>query len=168
MYQQIKATLSIIDVAKKNGIKVSKNNKSLCPFHGDTKTPNLSFKGNIFKCFACDAKGDMFTLVSKLYQVTNREALDIICNQFNVTNVKTNKAVRCMYISLTYNKEEELKEELIRLEQIYFDTWKYLKQNKPILGEEIDEIIINMSSYLIELEKSINNLESRLYNLRRS
>ena len=32
--------------------------KTLCPFHADSK-PTLSVKNNLFKCFACDASGDI-------------------------------------------------------------------------------------------------------------
>jgi DNA primase len=164
MYKQIKETLSIIDMARKNGIKVSKNNKSLCPFHGDTKTPNLSFKGNIFRCFACDAKGDIFNLVEKIYGITRRESLELIKSQFGFTNI----TIEYKKVESSYSKEKILTEKLLKLEEMYADTWKYLRQNKPILGEEIQEMILNVSSYLIELEKEINKVETKLYYTRRS
>lgn len=47
-------------------IDVNKSNKCLCPFHDDTKpTMSLKEKGGewIFKCFACDAGGDITKFV---------------------------------------------------------------------------------------------------------
>ena len=47
-------------------MEVSKSNKCLCPFHADTK-PTLSLKEKggewVFKCFSCDATGDITKFV---------------------------------------------------------------------------------------------------------
>ncbi|MBW1991840.1 MAG: DNA primase, partial [Deltaproteobacteria bacterium] len=42
------------------------NHLALCPFHHDTK-PSLSvnLRTGLFRCFACDAKGDVFDFYQK-------------------------------------------------------------------------------------------------------
>ncbi len=59
-------SLPIEGVAELLGMTVS-HHKALCPFHSD-KHPSLSFhkKSNTFKCFVCDAHGDVITLAQKV------------------------------------------------------------------------------------------------------
>ncbi len=59
-------SLPIEEVAERLGMAVS-HHKALCPFHGD-QHPSLSFhkKSNTFKCFVCDAHGDVITLAMKM------------------------------------------------------------------------------------------------------
>ena len=52
----------------------SKNKKAICPFHDDTK-PTLSIKNDLYKCFACDASGDITRFVEKKEGLTALEAV---------------------------------------------------------------------------------------------
>ena len=50
-----------------------------CPFHanGDEKTPSLTVVGDTgFRCFACDAKGDVITFVMKVENTDFKTALE--------------------------------------------------------------------------------------------
>ncbi|WP_406699183.1 CHC2 zinc finger domain-containing protein [Singulisphaera sp. Ch08] len=53
----------------------------LCPFHADTN-PNLHITpdGEHFKCFACDATGDVVDLVARFDGITVREAVKRLSN----------------------------------------------------------------------------------------
>ena len=64
--KQINDNLKITEVAKQYGIIV-KGKKALCPFHKD-KEPSLTFwdEINAFKCFGCDAKGDIITFIKMM------------------------------------------------------------------------------------------------------
>lgn len=44
-----------------------------CPFHED-KTPSMGVKDNLFKCFACETKGDVITYVMKRHNLDFRAA----------------------------------------------------------------------------------------------
>lgn len=72
LFQAVKQQVSIIDAAEFYGISVYKGT-AVCPFHQDTH-PSLKFKEPFFKCFVCDAKGDVITLVAKLFQCTPIQA----------------------------------------------------------------------------------------------
>lgn len=62
--QEIKKTL--LDVLKRNGVILNKENKALCPFH-DEKTPSFSVENGIrYKCFGCDASGDVFDFIKAM------------------------------------------------------------------------------------------------------
>jgi DNA primase len=76
---ELKRHLSITDVAQALGIKLSKHDKALCPFHDD-KTPSLQFsrEKNICTCFSsrCDAGSmDIIDLVEKKQGCTKHEAI---------------------------------------------------------------------------------------------
>lgn len=60
--------LPIEEVAERLGMSVA-HHKALCPFHSD-QHPSLSFhrKSNTFKCFVCDAHGDVITLARRVLQ----------------------------------------------------------------------------------------------------
>jgi len=82
-FRDIKQQVNILDVARHYGVKVNSRGLGLCPFHRE-KSPSFSISESkqIFKCFSCDISGDVFTLVSKLLNVTPIEAMKVINNNF--------------------------------------------------------------------------------------
>lgn len=66
--------VSIIEVAKKSGIKV-KGNKAVCPFHEDTN-PSMSLNDSkgLFYCFGCGVKGN---LIDFLYLIETKLKIPI-------------------------------------------------------------------------------------------
>jgi 5S rRNA maturation endonuclease (ribonuclease M5) len=68
--EEIKASVSIVDVAKGYGItgkQTGQQVKVCCPFHQD-KTPScvLYVNDNGWKCFGCDAHGDVIDFVQRM------------------------------------------------------------------------------------------------------
>src|SRR5271154_3001070 len=57
----------------------------LCPFHNE-KTPSFSIYADhqFFKCFGCDAKGDVFNFVMKIEGLTFWEALKKLADQHGI------------------------------------------------------------------------------------
>jgi len=72
-FQRIRESVDIVAVAKWLGLEVH-GGKSRCPFHQD-RTPSLSFKDGRFKCFGCDASGDVVDLVAKMKDISTLEAV---------------------------------------------------------------------------------------------
>jgi len=60
--------------------KSGKEWTGLCPFHSDTKTPNLSIneEKGVFYCFACQESGDVISFVQKIEGVGFLEALSFL------------------------------------------------------------------------------------------
>lgn len=83
VFQIVKSSVPIIEAAQFYGLYINKHKKALCPFHADTN-PSLSFKGNYFKCFTCNAGGDVITLVTKLLNITPLEAAKRLNYDFNL------------------------------------------------------------------------------------
>jgi len=61
------------------------NHQALCPFHED-KNPSLSvnFKTGLFKCFACEAQGDVFEFYMRRHGCDFKEALAALGRQAGV------------------------------------------------------------------------------------
>lgn len=86
----IKSRVSIVDLAQHLGIQCDSHHKALCPFHND-KNPSLSFKGQQFHCFGCNASGDIFTLVMLKNGLSFSEAVKFICNLYHIENYNIKK-----------------------------------------------------------------------------
>ena len=69
-------------VAKWLGLEVH-GGKSRCPFHQD-RTPSLSFKDGRFKCFGCDASGDVVDLVARMKDISTLEAVTQVTEAFHL------------------------------------------------------------------------------------
>ncbi len=73
---EIVKKISIIDIARKHGVKV-RGNMAKCPFHDD-KTPSLSLsdKKGLFYCHGCGVKGNIIDFIyllrkNKLQEIKN-------------------------------------------------------------------------------------------------
>lgn len=165
MYNQIKQAINIKQVAERNGVKIG-NIKSFCPFHKEGKTPNLSFKGNMFKCFVCETKGDMFNLVAKLHNIGNYEAMKIIANQFGFLvddGFKVPQRIKNNWVDeySIMDKEHE------RLEIIYISLDRERIELMPKKFEDIPDRLIKINESMDILVKKIDDLENKMYNWRK-
>src|ERR1700748_1035539 len=65
--------------------RVGNRYSALCPFHNE-KTPSFSIYADhqFFKCFGCDAKGDVFNFVMMIEGLTFWEALKKLAEQHGI------------------------------------------------------------------------------------
>ncbi len=83
----VKAASDIVDVVSNYVpvITVGKTYKSICPFHNDTRpSMQIDRKWQNFHCWACGAKGDVFTFVEKYEKVNFMESLSILARRANI------------------------------------------------------------------------------------
>ena len=68
----------------------TQNFSGLCPFH-DENTPsfNVHQARQFFYCFGCGAKGDVFSFVQKVENITFPEAVRTVAQKFNIPLPKT-------------------------------------------------------------------------------
>lgn len=84
--------LSILDVATKLGFTLKgtglEGRRAVCPYHDD-KHPSLHFsrKKNIFKCFVCGAKGDLFKLVMDSENLSFPDACQWLMKKFSIVDL---------------------------------------------------------------------------------
>lgn len=83
--EQIKEVLTMREVLEKYLGAPNYAGKYLCPFHGD-KHPSLSINNrtNKFKCFACGESGDVVDFAEKYFQLSQKEALLTLSNDFHL------------------------------------------------------------------------------------
>lgn len=83
IFEEIKNTLDIIEVAEKYGINVINGKNALCPFHND-HNPSMSFKGDICTCWVCNETFDCIGLVAKLFDLEPIESAKKISRDFGL------------------------------------------------------------------------------------
>ncbi|HZS55628.1 MAG TPA: DNA primase [Bryobacteraceae bacterium] len=87
--EQLKGQLNIVDVVgqyvrlKRQG--AGARYIGLCPFHSE-KTPSFNVNGNlqIYKCFGCDAAGDVFKFVMEHEGLTFPETLKTLAERYGI------------------------------------------------------------------------------------
>ena len=57
--------LSIVGVAERLGLRVNSRRMCLCPFHDDHHPSMALGRRNHYRCFVCDAHGDVIDLVMR-------------------------------------------------------------------------------------------------------
>jgi DNA primase len=77
--EELKKSIDLVALVKSRGIQLKKNGKGykgLCPFHKD-KAPSLSVNPdtNLWRCFGCDAGGDVISFIEYIDNVSFREAV---------------------------------------------------------------------------------------------
>jgi hypothetical protein len=88
--EKLKSSVDVREYVKQH-IKLDSKGIGLCPFHDD-KNPSLSVKSNLFKCFACDAKGSIIDFIMR-YNGTDLPASIKMLESY--TNIRLEpKAVR--------------------------------------------------------------------------
>lgn len=61
-----------------------KRNRCPCPIHNG-KDQNFSFNERFYKCFVCNASGDVISLVKEICELSTRgEAMQKLCNDFRL------------------------------------------------------------------------------------
>lgn len=106
----------------------------LCPFHDDRRHPSMSAKGDIWQCFTCGEKGDVFTFVQKLFGIRFDEAAAKIADDFGVEIPDQNAVTEVDKPNeLTAEMAESIRKESDRLNRI---------QYKEYLNSEIDKLTI--------------------------
>ncbi|HEX4276049.1 MAG TPA: DNA primase [Bryobacteraceae bacterium] len=116
--EQLRAQVDIIRVAS-DYVRLRRAGKSytgLCPFHNE-KTPSFSIsqEHQYFRCFGCDAKGDVFTFVQMIEGLTFWEALKKLADQHGIALPKQ---------SLASDEETRLRAQLYEMHEIAFEHFR--------------------------------------------
>jgi DNA primase len=87
--EQLKSQLNIVDVVSQyvnlkrqgNGLRYV----GLCPFHSE-KTPSFGVHSGLgyYKCFGCDAAGDVFKFVQEIESLTFPETLKVLAERYGI------------------------------------------------------------------------------------
>lgn len=88
--EHLKNQLNIVDVVSDYGVRLKRQGAGpryvgLCPFHVE-KTPSFGVHSSLgyYKCFGCDAAGDVFNFVQQLESLTFPETLKVLADRYGI------------------------------------------------------------------------------------
>lgn len=82
VFEALKQSVTTRQAAEHYGIRVGRNGMCVCPFHDD-KNPSMKVDRR-FHCFGCQADGDVIDFVSRLENVSPREAALMLAKDFSI------------------------------------------------------------------------------------
>lgn len=143
--EQLRAQVDIIRVASDyvRLRRAGKHYSGLCPFHNE-KTPSFSIsqEHQYFRCFGCDAKGDVFTFVMLIEGLTFWEALKKLADQHGIALPKQ---------SLASDEETRLRAQLYEMHEIAFEHFR--RNLAASAGESVRAYVANRGVAAATAEK---------------
>ena len=134
IFETIKQSLNLIDVARYYGIEVSRSGFTSCLFHNE-RTPSLKLYSDHFYCYGCGKSGDVIALIAERLNVSQFESAKIIMNDFSLSSDEMRVTAKPQ-IQLSYSEWER---QTIRLLNQYLDYLYYFKrtyapkhENEPV------------------------------------
>lgn len=82
VFETVKQSVTTRQAAEHYGIRVGRNGMCVCPFHDD-KNPSMKVDRR-FHCFGCQADGDVIDFVSRLENVSPKEAALMLAQDFSI------------------------------------------------------------------------------------
>lgn len=157
----IRSQANIVDIIS-SYIPLNKSGSDyvgVCPFHDDhSPSMHVSTKLNIFKCFVCNAGGNVFSFVQKFENVSYVEAIKIVATKsglnFNYT-IDTHSNSK-------YKKEFEIMDLSLKFYQNNINTQSGIEAKKYLQSRGIDDQIIK--EFKIGLSFNDNKLKDFLEN----
>lgn len=82
VFEAVKQSVTTRQAAEHYGVRVGRNGMCVCPFHDD-KNPSMKVDRR-FHCFGCQADGDVIDFVSRLKNVSPKEAALMLAQDFSI------------------------------------------------------------------------------------
>lgn len=153
-YQEIKARLSMRQVAEYYGFPANKSGLCLCPFHRD-RNPSMKIyphdKG--YYCFSCGSGGDVVKFVARLFHLDNEAAARRLIADFSLP-IKTE--------GLSYREireREKMKRSREELKKFYSYAYATLSAYRQLLCEAARD---PGSPHFVEAMQELSKVEYRL------
>lgn len=93
--ERIRSAVSIVDLVQQHVQlrRVGRNWVGLCPFHGE-KTPSFTVREETgrYRCFGCDASGDIFTFAQEIEHLDFVGAVEYLANRAGIQISYTNSS----------------------------------------------------------------------------
>lgn len=82
VFEAVKQNVTTRQAAELYGIPVKRNGMAICPFHND-KHPSMKLDRR-FHCFGCQADGDAVDFVSRLFNLSSKQAAIKLADDFGI------------------------------------------------------------------------------------
>lgn len=154
IFETIKQSLNLIDVARFYGIEVNRSGFVSCLFHKE-RTPSLKLYRDHFYCYGCGKGGDVIALIAQRLSVSQFESAKIIMNDFHLSSDEM-RITATPQVKLSYSEWER---QTIRLLNQYLEYLQYFKftyspkdVQEPVQDIWVDSIHkIPMIEYYLEI-----------------
>ena len=83
LFESVKDSITPCEAAERYDIKVRHNGMCKCPFHND-KNPSMKLYEKRYHCFGCQADGDVISFISRLFNITPKEAAMKLADDFGI------------------------------------------------------------------------------------
>lgn len=124
LFEAVKQDVTTRQAAEMYGIHVNRHGMAVCPFHND-RNPSMKVDKR-FHCFACQADGDAVDFVSRLFELSSKEAAMRLADDFGITyNIKRKPSIKPKIREPT--PEQKLKHEEDRFYKVLVDYFHHLK-----------------------------------------
>jgi DNA primase len=166
---RIKQTATVPAVLSMYGYG-TKGTRIPCPLHGG-RNPNFSFNDHAWNCFSCGRRGDAIQFVMDLFNLSFRNALAKLSNDFDIAEVtrvepatpaqrEYEEVERCFGERLKHSEKterEERRQEYLRLCKLHAVLYGQL-----VTGSYDNEFKAELATYCNELYMKLDHL-SALY-----
>ena len=115
----IKRVVSCRELLALNGIETDRKGKARCIFHDD-KHASMHIYSSGFKCFSCNAHGDVIDLACQLYSVSFNDACRILAEQNGIAPSQSDEWRRIR--AEQDRKRREHADRVEKLRSVYFGT----------------------------------------------
>jgi DNA primase len=130
--ERIRSTVSIVDVVQRHVQlrKVGRNWVGLCPFHAE-RSPSFNVREETgrYKCFGCDASGDVFTFVQEIDHVDFVAAVE---------QLAATAGIQLTYTTTGQSKERARRKQLVEAMAAAVDWYHDRLLNDPAAREARD------------------------------
>ena len=117
--EQIKRIVSCRDLLAINGIETNRKGKARCIFHDDSHA-SMHVYTDGYKCFSCNAHGDVIDLACQLYSVSFSDACRILAEQNGIQPTQDDSFRQ--RIDEQRRQRKEHADRVERLRDVYFDA----------------------------------------------
>lgn len=138
--QKIKQAVSMSELVQKYGVDI-RHSMCCCPFHGE-RHPSMKIYRDSYYCFACGAHGDIFTWVQQSDGLNFPQAVERICDMFNLSPEKQETTYADRKQADLYNMYKFVQRKIKELQPKNTDEypsrefWEYVK-----IRNDIEEMI---------------------------
>lgn len=104
--EEIKETVTMREILSRYGISVNRSGMCSCPFHGRDKHPSMKVFKDGYKCFTCNAGGDVFTFVQNIENCSFKDAFILLGGSYQHSQDKALNQLKRAKFEL-YKKQKE-------------------------------------------------------------
>jgi hypothetical protein len=181
---EIKESVSMIEVVGRYGFHPNRAGFISCPFHHGDRTPSMKIYPKDYHCHACGSNGDIFSFVMNMENCDFKTAFSILGGTYNHSKTKFANQIRKE--KLLRQREDERKKEQFKADfkkeiiitwnlvkaaqngfEPYSDDWCYAINQEPWLIGLWEHVYINdMKVNEIDVLRKCREIRCRILTLR--